>query len=264
MKSLLKIFALLLLVTMWACEKNDPLADQGDLTGVTTPFILLAQMPDAAVGDTITLRSVCWAVDDNIAKVSFHHEGFKVRTYEVKLAIQGNDDVMHNIETTLLEDSVLFEQLLVAEYPEDGKTMNDYYQTYDNAYVFMHDFVVPERYALTRKTNEELIMAMDDVVYEQLVIRFSDLFTRGMMIVVFPEINPFSLDYFIIDDGGNFTGEITELAKTYIIENLNRELLVNFLNEARVSDNTRVIIESAATLDDNIGSAASSRMFRVL
>lgn len=264
MKSLLKIFALLFLVALWACEKNDPLADQGDLTGATTPFILLAQMPDAAVGDTITLRTVCWAVDDNIAKVSFYHEGFKLRTYEVKLTIEGNNNVVHNIETTLLEDSVLFEQSHIADYPENGKSMTDYYQTYDNAYVFLHDFIVPERYALTRKTNEELIMAMDDVVFDQLVIKFSMLFNRGMMIVVFPEINPFSLDYFVIDDGGNYTGEITDLAVEYIIENLNRELLITFLNEARVSDNTRVVIESVATLDDNATSAASRRMFRVL
>lgn len=264
MKSLLKIFALLFLVALWACEKHDPLTDQGDLTGATTPFILLAQMPDAAVGDTITLRSVSWAVDDNIARVSFYHEGFKLRTYEVKLAIEGNDNIIHNIETTLLEDSVLFEQSLIADYPEDGKSMNDYYQTYDNAYVVMHDFVVPERYALTRKTNEELVMAMGDAVFNQLVVNFSKLFTRGMMIVVFPEINAFSLDYFIIDDGGNYTGEITELAVEYIIENLNRELLISFLNEARVADNTRVIIESVATLDDNETHAGSTRMFRIL
>ncbi len=264
MKSLLKIFVLLLLVALWACEKNDPIADQGNLTGATTPFILLAQMPDAAVGDTITLRSVSWAVDDNIAKVSFYHEGFKLRTYEVKLAIEGNNNVIHHIETTLLEDSVIFEQSLIADYPEDGKSMNDYYQTYDNAYVVMHDFVVPERYALTKKTNEELIMAMDDGVFDQLVVKLSKLFTRGMMIVVFPEINAFSLDYFVIDDGGNFTGEITELAEEYIIQNLDRELLIAFLNEAKVADNTRVIIESVATLDDNETSAASTRMFRVL
>ncbi len=264
MKSLLKIFVLLLLVALWACEKNDPIADQGDLTGATTPFILLAQMPDAAVGDTITLRSISWAVDDNIAKVSFYHEGFKLRTYEVKLAIEGNDNVIHHIETTLLEDSVLFVQALIADYPEDGKSMNDYYQTYDNAYVVMHDFVVPERYALTKTTDEELIMAMDDIVFDQLVVKLSKLFTRGTMIVVFPEINAFSLDYFVIDDGGNFTGEITELAEEYIIQNLDRELLIAFLNEAKVADNTRVIIESVATLDDNETSAASTRMFRVL
>lgn len=264
MKSLIKISGLLMLLFFWACEKNDPIAEQGDLTGTTTPFVLLAQMPDAAVGDTVTLRTVCWANDDNIATVNFLHEGFKLRTYEVKLTIEGSNEIVHNIQTTLLEDSVLFEQTLIAEYPEDGKSMTDYYQTYDNAYVVFHDFIVPERYALTKSKDEELIMAMDDAVFNQLVINFSELFTRDMMIVVFPEINAFSLDYFVIDDDGNFTGGITELAVEYIIENLNRELLITFLNEAGVADNTRVIIETVATLDDNTTSARSTRMFRIL
>lgn len=42
-------------LVMTSCEKNDPLAEQGQLTGNVAPFNLLAQMPDAKVEDTLML-----------------------------------------------------------------------------------------------------------------------------------------------------------------------------------------------------------------
>lgn len=264
MKSLLKISTLLMVILLCACEKNDPLADQGELTGFEKPFNLLAQMPDAAAGDTITLRTVCWAVNDDIETVELFHEGFKLRTFDVLLSIEVADGTIFEINEFLEQDTIFVAQQLIAQYPEEGGSLLDHYQTLENAYVILHDFIVPEIYALTKATNEELIMKLDDTVFDLIVAGLSEQFNRAMMITVFPDINQFSLVFFLVDDDGFFTGEITEEAELYIQENMTRELLIDFLKEAKATDNTRVTVESVATLENNIASTSSERTFRVL
>lgn len=264
MKSLLKISGLLLAMLLWACEKNDPLAEQGELTGAIKPFNLLAQMPDAAAGDTITLRTVCWAVNDDIETVDFFHEGFKLRTFDVLLSIEVADGTIFEINEFLEEDTIFVEQQLIAKYPEEGASLLDYYQTLENAYVILHDFIVPEIYALMKATNEDLIMKLDDHVFGLIVAGLSKQFNRAMMITVFPGINQFSLVFFVFDDDGFFTGEITEEAELYIQENMTRELLIDYLKEAKATDNTRVTVESVATLENDAASTGSTRSFRVL
>jgi hypothetical protein len=263
MKTILKIFALIMMVGFWACEKNDPLGDQGELTGNIVPFNLLAQPPDAAAGDTVRLRTVCWAVDDDIESVIFNHMGFKILDFEVKMRVQTANETVE-LTVNHMADSVLFSSEFIARYPEDGATMNDYYQTLENAYVILHDFVVPMQYALNRLRNEELIMNLSDGNFTELVEKFSLKFTRAVMIVVFPEINPFSLTYFEVDDQGFYTGELTEQGVQYVKDNLDRELMIDFLREATVADNTRVTVESVAALEADGGKTSSRRTFRVL
>ncbi len=263
MKTIFKIFLLMILVGFWACEKNDPLADQGELTGEMVPFNLLAQMPDAPAGDTITVRNVSWAVGDDIETITLYHSGFKLRDYEVKLRVQTTNETV-DLSVKHLEDSVLFASTFIAEYPEEGATLNDYYQTLENAYVILHDFIVPMQYALTKDRDEELIMAMNDQVLNAIVVKFSEVFNRAVMTTVFPEVNPFNLNFFVVDDEGNITGEITDEGKLYIIDNMDRELLIDFLREAAVSDNTRVTVESVARLEGSEAGASSERTFRVL
>ncbi|MFO7874652.1 MAG: hypothetical protein R6U62_09240 [Bacteroidales bacterium] len=263
MKSFIKIFGLLLLTALFACEKNDPLADQGELTGNQAPFNLLAQIPDAEVGDTVILRTVCWAVDDNITQVNFYHEGVKLRTFEVTMTFQTEDD-MFDLKAVVPQDSIFIDRTHIAGYPEEGSSLLDYYQTLQNAYVFEHDFVVPEVYGKLDQTNEALIQDIDDDVFHLIVEEFSTLFNRAAMIEAFPEINEFSLEYFIVDDDGFYTGEITEAAEQYITDNLDKALMQDFLKEAEASDNTRVTAESEALLDDNDSGLSSLRTFRVL
>ncbi len=263
MKTILKIFALIMMVGFWACEKNDPLGDQGELTGNIVPFNLLAQPPDAAAGDTVRLRTVCWAVDDDIETVEFYHMGFKLKDYEVKMRVQTANETVE-LTVNHRADSILFATDFISRYPEEGASLNDYYQTLENAYVILHDFVVPMQYALNRLRNDELIMNMSDGDFADLAEKFSLKFTRPVMIVVFPEINPFSLIYFDVDDEGFFTGELTDQGVQYVKDNLDRELMIDFLREATVADNTRITVESVAALEANGGKTSSGRTFRVL
>ncbi len=263
MKTIYKILTIIFITGLWACEKNDPLADQGDLTGNVVPFILLAQMPDAPAGDTITLRAVSWAVDDDISQISLYHRGFKLQTYEVKLLV-ADDDTTHELSVTMQADTIITPETLIDQYPKEGESLNDYYETYENAYVILHDFMVPWGYALNKERDEELILAMPEGAYEMLVADFSLKFYRAVMVAVFPEINPFSVVYFEIDDGGFFTGELTDEGIAYVQEHLTRELMIDFLREATVADNTRVTVRANAIIDPAHEGKSSERTFRVL
>ncbi|MFW5724997.1 MAG: hypothetical protein ACOCX0_01025 [Bacteroidota bacterium] len=266
MKTTVKIIILVLVAGLWACEKNDPLADQGELTGRTVAFNLLAQMPDAAAGDTIALRNVSWAVDDNIETIVFRHSGFKLRSYEVKIAIEveGETNTVYELEASLAQDSILTPSTLFATYPEEGFVLNDYYQTLENAYVINHDFIVPAGYALSTEEGPELINAMDEEVFGFFVQQFSTQLNRDMLLTIFPDLSPFSVDYFEIDDEGNFTGELTPEGIQYYIDNIDRELFNEFLDEATVEDNTRVTIESEAILEGAEEGSTSTRNFKVI
>ncbi|MFN3554940.1 MAG: hypothetical protein ACK4VN_03140 [Bacteroidales bacterium] len=264
MKTIYKIFAIAMVVGLWSCEKNDPLSDQGDLTGKIVPFNLLAQMPDAAAGDTLNLRTVTWAVNDDIESVSFHHMGFKLREYEVKMAIPTQNGPTVELAVVHLEDSVKIAKTLIKSYPEAGQSLNDFYQTIENAYVIVHSFVVPQVYKLNRERNQELIDVMPQAVFQTIVEKFSLLFKRPTMISVFPEINPFSIVYFEIDGNGNYTGNLTAAGREYIQNNLDKERMKDFLKEAVVADNTRVTIESVSSLVNEQGSTSSRRTFRAL
>ncbi|GEM_PF-1722113 len=264
MKTRILLSALFCLAWLPGCEKNDPLADQGELTGTVVPFNLLAQMPDAAPGDTLILRTVCWAVDDNLATVDFYHRGFKQRNYDVKMMVNAAGGVSRELRAQFAGDTLFFSRTHIAQYPQSGQSLTDYYQTLENAYVILHDFVVPGDYALSRERNQDLIMAMNDADYERLVDGFTGQFDRPATVQVFPGINPFSLTYFRVDAQGFFTGELTDEGRQYIRNNLSREIMIEFLKEAMVSDNTRVTMESVATLDVNDAHTSSTRVFRVL
>jgi len=264
MKNHHKLFIIIAIASLLACEKNDPLGDQGELTGNVVPFVLLAQMPDAPAGDTLSLRTVAWAVNDDIETIALYHRGFKLRNYEVKLSVRAIDNVVHELSATFREDTLFTPSTMVGSFPEQGKTLNDYYQTLENAYVVVHDFVVPVGYALSREKDKELILAMNDMVYANFTGVFSKQFNRNMMVAVFPEINRFSLTYFKIDGDGFYTGELTDAGVKYIEDNLSKELMKDLVREAKVEDNTRVTIESVATLRVTHNARSSVRTFRVL
>jgi len=264
MKNNFKIFALLMVIGLWSCEKNDPLGDQGELTGRIFPFNLLAQMPDAAAGDTLNLRTVCWAIDDDIESVTFYHSGFKVRDYDVKMQVPITGAPAVQLATAFREDSIIVPSTLFASYPEEGSTLNAYYQTYENAYVVTPGFVVPEVYALSKLKDKPLILAMPESIFNKVVADFSIMFDRSMVISVFPEVSPYSPLYFEIDNEGYYTGNLTAAGTQYVVENLSRERMNSFLKEASVADNTRATIESKATVKGTNASASSKRSFKVL
>lgn len=263
MKTKFKFYLLILMTALWACEKNDPLADQGELTGNIVPFNLLAQMPDAPAGDTLNLRNVSWAVNDDIETITFSHQGFKLRTFEVKIAFNVAD-TLYRREAFLAQDSIITPPTVFATYPEEGKDLNEYYQTLENAYVINHPFRVPLQYALIKQSNEALILAMNDEVFYYFVNTFSTTLNKDILLDIFPNLSPFSVVYFATDSQGFFTGELTEEGVQYYVDNIDRERFNDYLTEATATDNTRVTIETEAILEKMDNGASSRRTFRVL
>jgi hypothetical protein len=263
MKTIYKIFILVFMAALWACEKNDPLAEQGDFTGNIVPFNLLAQMPDAAAGDTLILRNVTWAVEDDIDKVVFHHSGFKLRNYEVKWSISA-EGTTYEMASTFAEDSILFELSQIASYSGEAGGLNPYYQTQENAYVILHEFIVPQQYKLTKENNRDLIDAMESEIFDYFVNTFSVQLNRDILTTIFPSINRFSVVYFVFDNEGFFTGELTPAGIDYFKTNITRERFSDFVKEATVVDNTRVTVRTEANVKGISVVSPSSRIFRVI
>lgn len=251
------------LFAFFACEKNDPLADQGELTGNVLPYNLLAQMPDGSAGDTLTLRTITWAIDDNIDSVMFYHHGFKLRDFEVKIEVSFEDS-LHTMSTAFVQDSIFTDKTLIASYPQEGKPLNDFYQTQQNAYVIEHDFIVPENYMISTGSDEDVILNMDDDIFSILKDSLANQINRSIFRTFFPEINGFSLDYFIINEQGFYTGEVTEQALQYFHDNITRENLSQYVSSASVNDETRVTVESSSSLDTNDAEYVSERTFKVI
>jgi hypothetical protein len=258
LKYILPIIVAGLVIT--SCEKNDPLAEQGQLTDNVAPFNLLAQMPDAKVEDTLMLRTVAWANDDDINNVSFFYEGFKVLDFNVEMELTLTTGV-ENFETTYKPDTVFIEKTLIRRYPEAGESLNQYYQTAENAYVIVCPFVVADGFYLLTEEGGELVQVMPDQFLEQIINMFSLMMKRKHVLHLFPGA---PIACFEFDSQGFFTGNLTEFGFNYVQENFTRQMLVDNLVEATVNDNTRGTIESVASVAVTNTSKLSRRNFRII
>jgi len=248
-------------LALLACEKNDPIPGQGTLTGNITPFNLLAQMPDAKVTDTLMLRTVCWAKNDDINSVAFYYRGFKIKSYSVKMGL-----VVNNQPVTLTAehktDTIFIEKSLIRSYPQAGESLNDYYQTIENAYVIICPFVVADGFTLADVSNAGVIEEMNDEVFSIIVNKLSLKMDRGVVLKIFPSAPAACFEF--DPQTGFFTGNLTQFGIDYVRTNLTREILIEYLAEASLDDNTRGTIESVATLAVTGASTTSSRNFRII
>ena len=261
MKTLKNIFLIILLgIFLAACEKNDPIAEQGSLTGNVTPFNLLAQMPDAKVTDTLELRTVCWSINDDIEDVSFFYEGFKLKNYSLSMGMIVNEEPVE-LTAEHKTDTIFIETTLIKSYPEEGTSLNVYYQTIENAYVIEHPFVVPADFSLSNLEGTDVVEEMSDETFGILVAQLSLQMNRAIVLLLFPSAPAYCFEF---DQQGFYTGNLTEAGFTYVRENLTREQVTEYLLEASVEDNTRGTIESVATLAITQASATSSRNFKIL
>jgi hypothetical protein len=261
MKTLKNIILILMLgLGLMACEKNDPIADQGTLTGNITAFNLLAQMPDAKVVDTLMLRTVCWAVNDDINNVSFYYRGFKIKSYSVKMGLIVNS-LPVQLSADTKTDTLFIDRTLIRSYPEAGESLNEYYQTIENAYVIVCPFIVGEGFSLVELSGAALIEEMSDVVFAAIVKKLSLQMNRGMVQKLFPSAPVACYEF---DQQGFFTGNLTEFGFQYVQNNMTREMLIENLSEATVEDNTRGTIESVAKIAVTNALSTSARNFRII
>ena len=261
MKTLRNIFLIFALgIGLAACEKNDPIADQGSLTGRVTPFNLLAQMPDVKVNDTLELRTVCWSINDDIEDVSFFYRGYKWKIYSLSLGMIVNHEPVE-LTAAHKPDTIFIETTLIKSFPEEGTSLNEYYQTIENAYVIEHPFVVPSDYSLSNLEGGDVVEEMSEETFDILVDQLSLQMNRAMVLMLFPTAPASCFEF---DQQGFYTGNLTETGFAYVRENMTREQMTEYLLEASVEDNTRGTIESVATLAVTQASTTSSRNFKIL
>lgn len=244
-----------------SCEKNEPIAKQGTLSGQLKPFNLLAQMPDAKVTDTLRLRTVTWSKHDDISSVSFFYRGFKIQNFSVKININVSGQNVQ-LSANHLTDTIFIDRSLIETFPRPGESLNDHYQTIENAYVVICPFFVGSGFTLLTSAGGPLIEQMSNEVFNSIVAKLSVQMNRAMVLSLFPtapvlcfEFNP---------QTGAFTGNLTPFGVDYVRTNLTRARLIQQLNEATVEDNTRGTIESVAAIGKTNASTTSSRNFRII
>ncbi|MEE4178146.1 MAG: hypothetical protein V2I46_11625 [Bacteroides sp.] len=261
MKTLRNIILIFVLgMGLIACEKNDPIADQGSLTGNMTPFNLLAQMPDAKVNDTLVLRTVCWSINDDIEEVSFFYQGYKLKNYSITMGMVVNDEPVE-LSAEHKPDTIFIENTLIKSYPEEGTSLNAFYQTIENAYVIEHPFIVPGDFTLYNLEDSEVVDEMSQETFDILVAELSLQMNRAIVLMLFPSAPASCFEF---DQQGFYTGNLTEAGFTFVQENMTRELLIEYLSEASLEDTTRGTIESVATVAETNASATSARNFKIL
>ncbi len=263
MKRFYKFFILLAAtgVLFASCEKNEPLAKQGVLTNQLKPFNLLAQMPDAKVSDTLRLRTVSWSKHDDITTISFFYRGFKIQNFSVKMNISVSGQMVE-LTASHLTDTIFIERTLIETFPRPGESLNDHYQTIENAYVVICPFFVGSGFTLLTSAGALLIDQMSNEAFNSILATLSLQMNRAMVLSLFPaapvpcfEFNP---------QTGAFTGKLTQFGIDYVRTNLTRARLKQQLKEATVEDNTRGTIESVATIGKTNASTTSSRNFKII
>jgi hypothetical protein len=210
------------------------------------------------VPDTLNLRTVAWATNDDINNISFFYRGFSVKNYSVKMQITvSGAPVLFQVAHKT--DSLFIDRTLIMNYPEAGQSLNLYYQTAENAYVIVCPFVVATGFSLLVQEGAALINAMRDADFAAIVHKISLQMKRPDVRQLWPAA---PIACFEFDANGNFTNNLTEFGFNYVRENLTRAILIQHLTEATVEDNTRGTIESVATVGTT--SKTSSRNFRII
>ncbi|HSV77349.1 MAG TPA: hypothetical protein VLH37_10000 [Bacteroidales bacterium] len=263
MKMLFKSFLLLAAIGVFfaSCDKNDNLAELGTPTGLIKPFNLLAQMQDAKVTDTLMLRTVSWSEHDDISTISFFYEGFRIQNFSVRMAFTVSGQTVR-LSANHLTDTIFIERTLIESFPRAGESLNDFYQTIENAYVIICPFYVGSGFGMLTSTGALLIEQMSNPAFNAIVQKLSLQMNRAHVLSLFPgapvlcfEFNP---------QTGAFTGNLTPFGFEFVRTNLTRARLAQHIDEATVEDNSRGTIESVAVIGKTNASTTSSRNFRII
>ncbi len=216
-----------LLVTN-ACQKNDLLEDQGDLTGEDYPFLVLSSIPDTRALDTITLLSRFWSQNDDIKKIVLSQDGYTTNELELTWGLSYTKDSIevsksfqfqHNFDTTFHNLRNLF------EFSNQGVELDTFYRTVDNAYVVVKYWQVPAEYQVTNLDNEAVIDSLAEPLLPEIQNNLVDQMDAFDVLQIYPSADSAYFNY--VD--GKLNGEISDLGKQEIPSHLDKDVLKSFL-----------------------------------
>ncbi len=250
MKRILYISILGLLFTAFtSCEKNNPLANQGELTGVEIANVILSQIPATAAGDTITLSTNTWAKDDNIKSLEYSHRGFKTYSLTIKMDIDTSDVEgvkPASISKTITTDTLFIDETSIATITE----LLPYYQTLMNAYVVKYDFVIPSNYLVQMVDDKSVINEMETKYFDQFRNELAKLMDKRMAETIFT-IDAQAADTLFTKVENVFTGTLTTAGFTFVEDNLTKDDVKNYLKGAIKEEFAELTIRSKVTLTPN-------------
>lgn len=241
-----------------SCEKNDPLAEQGELTGVEMPSVVLSQMPATAVGDTIELSTTTWSRVDNISKLEYFHKGYTGFTLTVKWTTEvpqdDADPLVYSFYETTHGDSVFIEEEKINSFSD----LNPWYQTIMNAYVIKQDFIVPDAYAIQSVDDKDVLTYMESNYFNALKDSFAMRFDKIIGEHLFPETADDTTLYArvkeAVSEGSTdsvlvFNNKLTDLGRNYVADNLTKDMIKNRFESSVKNAFAEVTVLSKVTLN---------------
>lgn len=219
---LYKAFLLSLgVLSLAACEQDEPLEELGKAQDNYRPEVRMTASNRAPeVGDTITFTVTTWQRNDDIAKVELLqkvYEDFGLYFELDKTVVETwNPDA-----PVLVVTDTIYNDAAWATFPEEGRTLNSYYVTSNNAYVLQGEYLgfTPENSNYSPE-GEELLDQLPQEPYNILLNQLSYAITVEEYEHLFPEAG----DENYTMTGTSRTG-ISSAGRTYLQQNLTKQLL---------------------------------------
>ncbi len=238
------ILMTLCLIAM-SCEKRDVLAEQGTKTGKDYPYITLSSIPDSRPADTVYISTRFWAINDDIERLDVFQDGFKVRDLDLQWEWTVNLDSTVETRTlayTVSSDSVFYPETPLFEIQNTGVALDTFYRTSDNAYVFIKPWVIPDNYAIADLDGEEVVDSLSSEDMTSAVDYLISQVDRSDVLQWLPNADS---SYFVLDNSGEFTGEISVEGKTKLKTDLDKTALKAFLTSASYVEESEIKLRAA-------------------
>lgn len=204
-----------------ACEKDEPMEELGKALDSYRPEVQMTTSNRAPeLGDTITYTITTWQRNDDIAKVELLrkvYEDFGLYFELDKTVVEtwNPDDPVMVVTDTVYNNTAW------KTFPEEGRSLNNYYVTSRNAYVLEGEYIytIPEGGKYSPE-GEELLDQLPEEPYKILVNQLSYAITAAEYEALFPDAG--DENYTI--SGGARTG-VSSVGRVYLQNNLSKELL---------------------------------------
>ena len=264
MKILKYISLSLLAVSLFSCEKNDPLADLGDSNGfapsVNIKEILLGNSGTVRAGSELKLRTSYWLQNGTPTDINLTNRLDSV--LDVKLIGVAGTDYDYDVKGGFVGE--ILPKTVYSTKNHDEK----YWSNADYSYKVLLDYTVNKDYKIKKYTvNSTIPMAayISDEVYEVIYIDCIHNMSKEQLHVALVDNNVMSEDDFnsCFDDNDDFT-EVAEEKMFHSFESLDNEILVGSDSNSFTKRITYVeIVVDVDNTFNNIGES-NSYYFKVI
>ncbi|PWJ44404.1 hypothetical protein [Sediminitomix flava] len=154
------ILLVLAVLFFTGCEENDPLADQGTVTG-DAPTITMDRVKASAAGKEFDLRVRYWGQDDNIESVEIN--AWILQSYTLTYSItSGEETYAYNKK---VDDEALGEKGNI--FTKSENFIEDW-QTAQSAYITDHAHLILPEYAPVKEEDLSYLSSIESVLINEI------------------------------------------------------------------------------------------------